>query len=213
MCDLSDGGHLCCVVAKHATLELYIIPVIADQLRYMSSLDELAYVRRDAILVASDMADLPLVYRFALHRDFLLTVLRLGVNDDVPENAEPLDSNSSLEASFSEISNKFRRFLIAHYGVTRGRMPVFAGVINRDIGLWESYLSAFMRGKDLGTMRPDTGAVVEMFTLPDWKGMTCFVNGGGVLLATQTLSPAPVPAPSSTLSGGADCGKRSCFIY
>ena len=92
--------------------------------------------------------------RFALLRDSLLAVLRLGLNDEVPGNAEPLNRISHLEASFNEISNKFRRFLISHYSVVRGRMLVLAGVINRDIGVWESGLSTFVRDKYSGTMSP-----------------------------------------------------------
>ena len=197
---------------------LCVTPAISDQLRYMSSFDVLASVPRDATFAASDMTVLPLMDRFALLRDSLLTVLRLGLNDDVPEDAEPLNPISHLEASFNEILNKFRRFLITHYSVARGRMLVLAGVINRDNGLWESDLSALVRDKYERTMPPGASTAIKIFSLPTWKGMTNFVSGGGMLLVMQPLSPAPVPAPLSASSGGVDFNKRPaadgpCFIF
>ena len=112
---------------------VFVTPAISDQLRYMSSFDVLAYMPRDATFAASDMTVLPVMDRFALLRDSLLTVLRLGLNDDASENAEPLNRISHLEASFNEISNKFRRLLITHHSAVQGSMLVLAGVINRDI--------------------------------------------------------------------------------
>ena len=95
----------------------------------------------------SNMTVLPLMNRFALLRDSTLTVLCLGLNDGVPKDAEPLNRISPLlEASFNEISNTFHRFRITYYSVVRGRM-LLAGVINRDIGVWESDLSTFVRDK------------------------------------------------------------------
>ena len=143
----------------------------------MSSFDVLAYVPRDATFAALDMTALPLMDHFALLRNYLLTVLRLGLNDEVPEDAEPLNRVSRLEASFKEISNKFRRFLITHYGVVRGRILVLADVINRDIGVWESELSTFVRHKYSETMPPGASTVIDMFPPPTWKGMADFVNG------------------------------------
>ena len=74
-------------------------------------------------------------------------------------------------------------------------MVVLAGVINCDIGVWESDLSTLVRDEFSGTMPPGAGTVIEMFPLSAWKGMTDFVSGGRVLLAMQPLSPAPAPAP------------------
>ena len=104
--------------------------------------------------------------RFALLRDSLLTVLSLGLNDEVPEDAESLNRISHHKASFNEISNTFSRFLITHYSAVRGRMLVLAGVINRDIGVWESDLSTFVRDKYSGTMPPGASTGIEMFPLP-----------------------------------------------
>ena len=165
---------------------VYVAPAIADQLRYMSSFGVLAYVPRDATFAASDMTALSLMDRFALLRDPLLTVLRLGLNNDVPEDTEPLNRVPHLEASFNEISNKFRRFLIAHYSVVCGRTLVFAAVINRYIGVWENDLSTFFRDKCPGIIPPEVGTVIEMFTLPAWKE-TDFVNGGGSATRHATL--------------------------
>ena len=136
----------------------------------------------------------------------------------IPEDAEPLNRISHHKASFNEISNKFSRFRITHYSVVRGRMLVLAGVINRDIGVWESDLSTFVRDTYSGTMPPGASTVIEVFPLPDWKGMTYFINGGRVLLAMQPLSLVPAPAPSSTPSGGVDSNKRPaangpCFMF
>ena len=155
-----------------------VIPAIADQLRYMSSFDVLAYVPRNATFAASDTTGLPLMGHFALLRDSLLNVLHLGLNDDILDNAEPLSRISHLEASFNETSNKFRRFLITHYSVVRGSMLVIAGVINRDIGVWESDLSTLVRDKYSGTMPPGVGTAIEKFPLPAWEGMTDFLDGG-----------------------------------
>ena len=85
--------------------------------------------------------------RAVLLRDSLLTVLYLGINDHVPEDMEPLNCISRLEASFNEISTKFCRFLITHYSIVHRRMIMIAGVINRDIGAWKSDLSTFVRDK------------------------------------------------------------------
>ena len=164
------------------------------------------------------MTVLTLIDLFALLFDPLLTVLLLGLNDDVPEDAEPLNRTHHLETSFNEISNKFRRFLITRYSVVRGRMLVLAGVINRNIGVWESDLYTFVRNKYSRTMSPGASTVIAMFPLLAWKGMTYFANGRGVLLVMQPLSPAPSPAPSSTPSGGVDFNKRNaavgpCFIF
>ena len=123
---------------------VYVTPATADQLRRMSSFDELEYVPRDAAFAASDMTALPLMNRFALLRDFLWTVLLLGLNDDVLEDAEPIHRSSYLEASFNEIAKKFRRFVITFYSVVRGCMLVLAAVNNRDISVWESDLSTFV---------------------------------------------------------------------
>ena len=79
----------------------YVTPTIADQLRFTSSFDVLAYVPRDAAFAASDMIALLIMDRFALLCNSLLTVLHLGLNYDVPENAEPLNCISHLEASFN----------------------------------------------------------------------------------------------------------------
>ena len=98
----------------------------------------LAYVPRDATFAAVDTTALSLMDRFALHRDSLLTVLRLSLNDEVPEDAEPLNRISHLVALFNEMSNKFHRLLITHYSVVRGRMLVLADVINRDIGVGQA---------------------------------------------------------------------------
>ena len=114
---------------------VYVTPAIDDQLRYTSSFYVLVYVPRDATFAASDMTALPIMDRFAFLRDSLLTMLRLGLNDEVLGNTEPLNRISHLVASFNEISNKFRRFVITHYSAVRGRMLVLAGVINRDIGV------------------------------------------------------------------------------
>ena len=95
-------------------------------------------------------------------------------------------------------------------------MLVLAVVINREIGVWESDLSTFVRDKYSGTMPPGVSSVIEMFPLPAWKGITDFVNREGVLLAIQPVSPVPAPAPSSTPSGGIDSNKRPagpCFIF
>ena len=103
----------------------------------MTSFEVLAYVSRDATFASSDMIALPLMDRFALFRDFLLPVLDLGLNDDVPTHAEPLNRISRLEVLFNGISNKLYRFLITHYSF-RGHLLVLTGVINRDIGVWKS---------------------------------------------------------------------------
>ena len=98
-------------------------------------------------------------------------------------------------------------------------MLVLAGVTNRDIGVWESGLSTFVRDKCSATMPPGVGAVIEMFPIPVWKGMTDFVNRQkGVLLPLQPSSPVPAPTPSLTPSGGVDFNKRPaadslCFMY
>ena len=149
---------------------VYVTPAVADQLRYMSSFDVLAYVPRDATFAASDITDLPLMNRFTLRRDFLLTMLRLGLNDDIPEDAESLNRISHLEVSFKEISNKFRKFLIAHYSVVRGRMLVFAVVINRDIGRGETDLSTFVCDKYSGTILPEPVLSSRCLLSPRGKG-------------------------------------------
>lgn len=82
---------------------VYVTSAVPDQLRYMSPFDVVVNVPRDATLASSDMAALPLMDRFSLPLDFLLTMLRLGIHDDVSEDAEPLARNSHLGASFSEI--------------------------------------------------------------------------------------------------------------
>ena len=102
---------------------IYVTPTIVDQLRYMSSSDVLAFVPRDATFAASDMTALPVMDRFALLRDSLLTMLLLGLNDDVPEDAEPLNRIFHLEASLNEISYEFHRFLITHYQVQCSPWP------------------------------------------------------------------------------------------
>ena len=112
-----------------------VTSAIADQLWYMSSFDVLACVPPNATFAASDMTAFSLMDRLALLRDPLLTVLRLGLNNDVPEDAELLNRVPHLEVSFNEISNKFRRFLIAHYSAVCGRMFVFTAVISRYIGV------------------------------------------------------------------------------
>ena len=145
---------------------VYVAPATADQLQHMSSFYELEYVPRDAAFAASDMSALPLMNRFALLRDFLLTVLLLGLNDDVLEDAEPIHRSSYLEASFNEIAKKFRRFVITYYSVVRGCMPVLAGVNNCDISVWESDLSTFVRGKNSGIKPPGASTVIELFSLP-----------------------------------------------
>ena len=186
---------------------VYITPAIANQLRYMTSFDLFAYVPRDATFTASDMTALPPMDRFALLRDSLLTVLHLDLNNDVPEDAEPLNRISHLEASFNEISNKFRRFLTTYYSVVRGRMLVLAGAISRDIGVWESDLSTFVGVKYSGAMTPGASTVLEMFPLPAWKGMTDFVNMGGECWSPcnpRRFPPLPPrlqhPAAASTLT-------------
>ena len=96
-------------------------------------------------------------------------------------------------------------------------MLVLAGVINHDIGVWESDLSKFVCDKYSGTMTPGVSSVIEMFALPARKGITDFVNKEGVLLAKPPASPVPAPAPSSTPSGDVDSNKRPaagpCFIF
>ena len=137
------------------------------------------YVPRDTTFAALDMTVLLLMDPFPLLRDSLLTVLRLGLNDDVPEDTKPLNRISRLEASFNEISNKFRMFFIPHYSVVGGSMIVFACAINRDVGVWERTLPTSVRDKYSGTMPPGGSAVIEMFPLPTWKGVTDFVNERG----------------------------------
>ena len=68
---------------------VYITPPIDDQLRYMSSFNVLVYVPRDATFAASDMTALPIMDHFAFLRDSLLTVLRLGLNDEAPKIRSP----------------------------------------------------------------------------------------------------------------------------
>ena len=148
----------------------------------MSSFDVLAYVPRDATFAVSDMAALRLMNGIALLRDSLVTILRIDLYDDVPEDAAPLNRISCLEASFNEIFNKCRRFLITHWSKVRGRMLVLAGVINRDMGVWESDLYTFVRDEHSGSMPPGAGIVIEMFPLRAWKGMTGVVNEGGLML-------------------------------
>ena len=77
------------------------VPAIVDQLQYMSSFNVLAYVPRDATFATSDKTALLFMDRFALLRYCLLIVLRLGLNDDVPKDAEPLNRISRLEISFN----------------------------------------------------------------------------------------------------------------
>ena len=139
---------------------------IVDQLWYMSSFDVFADVSRDVNITASNMTALPLMDHFALLRSSLLTVLRLGLNDAVPEDAEALNRISRLEASFSNISNMFRRFPVTYYIVVRTRMLVFAGGINRDIGVWENDLSTFLRDKCSGTLPLGAGTTIELFRRP-----------------------------------------------
>ena len=136
----------------------------------MSSFDVLAYVPHDAIFAAPDMTALPLVDQFALFPDFLLTVLRLVPNDDVPKDAEPLNRISHLAASFNEKSNKFRRFFITHYSVAPGLMVVLAGVINRDIGVWESNLSTFVRANIQEPCLQEPALSSRCFLSPPGKG-------------------------------------------
>ena len=97
------------------------------------------------------MTTFPHTDPFILLRDSLLTVVRLGLNDDVPEDTESLNRISHL------VPNKFRRFLITHYSVFRGCILELAGAINRDIGVWESDLSKFVRDKFLETMPSGAG--------------------------------------------------------
>ena len=89
---------------------VYVTPAIDDQLRYMSSFYVLVNVPRDATFAASDMTALPIMDRLAFLRDSLLTMLHLGLNDEVLENTEPLNRISHLEASFNEISNSSAGF-------------------------------------------------------------------------------------------------------
>ena len=102
-------------------------------------------------------------------------------------------SISHIEASFNEISNKFRRFLIMHYNVGRGRMLVLAGVINRDIGVWKSDLSTVVGKKYSGTIPRDVysphGEMDDGFYQQGG-------GGGGVLLAIQPLSPTSASTTS-----------------
>ena len=105
---------------------VYIAPVIADQFWYMSSFDMLTYVSREVIFAASDMTPFPHTDPFILLRDSLLTFVRLGLNDDVLEDTESLNRISHLDASFNDIPNKFRRFLITHYSVFRGCIQEWA---------------------------------------------------------------------------------------
>ena len=62
----------------------------------LSLFDVLAYVPRDATFAALDMTAFQLMDRIAFLRDSLLTVLRTGLNDDVPEDAEPLNRIARL---------------------------------------------------------------------------------------------------------------------
>ena len=156
-------------------------------MRLMSSFDVLVYVPRDATFSASDMTAFPLTDRFALLRDSLLTVPRLGLNDDVPGNAEPLNSILHLKASFNEIPNKFRRFR----SVVRGRMLVLTGVTNRDIGVWKSNLSTFMRDRYSGAMPPGADTAIDMLPLPARKGMTGSVSSGGSVTRHATFLAFP----------------------
>ena len=110
-----------------------------------------------------------------------------GSQQIISSDAEPLNISSFPQASFNEISNKFSRFHITHYSIVHGRILVLAGVINRDIGVWESGLSTFVRDKYAGIMPPGAGTVIEMFPLPSWERTMDFVFGGGVLLAMQPL--------------------------
>ena len=121
----------------------------------------------------------------------------------------------SLQVSRSGLWRGCTNILITHYSVVRGRMLILAGVINRDIGVWENSLSTFVRDKYSGTMPPRASTVIE---IPAWKGITDFDRRGGVLLAMKPLSPTPAPAQSSISSGGIDSNKRSavdgpCFTY
>ena len=124
----------------------------------------LTYVPRDANFAASNITVLPLMDRFAVFRDSSLTVLRLGLNDGVPKPGEPLSCIFHFEATFNEIFNKFRMLLITHYSVVRGCILVLAAVINRDIGVWGSGLSTFVRHEYSGTVPPGAGAVIEIFS-------------------------------------------------
>ena len=73
---------------------------------------------------------------------------------------------SYLKASFSEISKTFRKFLITHYSVVRGRMLVLASIINHDSSMWERGLSIFVREKYSQTMPLGADTVIAMFPLP-----------------------------------------------
>ena len=138
-----------------------------------------AYVAHDATFAASDMTALLLMDHFALLRDSLLTVLRLGLNDEVLENTQPLNYISRLEASFNDISDKLSMFFITHYSVVRDRMLVHAGVINRDISVYESDLSKFVRDKYSGAMPPGAGTAIEMFPVPPpGEGRWIFLTRG-----------------------------------
>ena len=178
------------VAELHSVLRkrVCVKPSIVDQLQHMSSFDVFAYVSHDANVAASDMTALPLMDRFALLRSSLLTVLRLGLNDDVPEDAEALNRISHLEASFSNISIMSRRFLITYYIVFRTRMLVLAGGISRDIGVWENDMSTFLRDKCSETMPPGAGTIIELFPSPHLKRGGSFAGH-----ATPVASPRSRP--------------------
>ena len=156
----------------------------------------LPYVLRDATFAASDRTALPLLHRFGLLCDSLLSALRPGLNDGVREDAESLNRISRLEVSFNEISNKLCRFLITHYSVVCRCMLVLAAIIKNHIGVRTSDRSRFVLDKCSGTMPPGAGAVIEMSPLSAWKGATYFMNVRRVLLAIQLLLRVPAPALS-----------------
>ena len=106
------------------------------------------------------MTVLPLIDRFALLRDSALTMLRLGLNGDILEDAEPVFLASRPRPTRSPASSA------GSYSEVRRRMLVLAGVINHDIGVWKINLPIFVRDKYSGTMPPGADTVIEMSTLP-----------------------------------------------
>ena len=81
-------------------------------------------------------------------------------------------------------------------------MLVLAGVINRDIDVWESDLSTFVRDKYSGIMPSGASTVIEIFPLPARKGMAGFVNGVGCCSPCNPCRLPPLhlqhPAAAST---------------
>lgn len=142
----------------HARVNLGMIDIsvsdiqIADQLRGISLFDVFVYVPSDAEFSTSDMTDLPLVDQFAILQDSLLTVMRLVLNEDVPEYFQPLQSIACLDASFKDIADKFRSSLIIPHSAVRSQISVLTTLLNRDFGKWESDLSKFVRDIYSGTV-------------------------------------------------------------